>query len=454
MTEPAGRLPPHDLEAERAVLGATLIEKSVIDRVREILPDAKAFYQSAHQSIYDAVVQLSEQSKNVDHLTVSDALRGAGRLDAVGGTAYLMALTNSVVTAVNAEQYAEIVRDKAILRRLGAMALGLAEQCYGGANGGAGGGEAPEGVTARAAQQLFEIQQRGMPAQFTDANGLMMEFMDRINFALTHKKPLLGIASGFTDFDKLISGLNPTALIVVGGRPSMGKSTLVQNLALHVALEQKKTVAFFSLETSSQELGERLACMLAGVSPKGFRSGMLSRQEAEKLLAAAGRIAETGLFIDDSMLSPPEMKVRARRLKQERGLDLIIVDYLQMIQGKTGRSEYRQQDVAEISRSMKVLAKDLRVPVIAVSQLSRETEKRGRGSKPQLADLRESGAIEQDADVVAFVHRDEYYEPENDNVKGLAELIVRKNRNGPTGTVSLTFRGEVFKFENASRREA
>lgn len=436
------KLPPQNLEAERAVLGSLLIEPSAIHTVVELVTPAH-FYSDAHQKIFSAIIQLFDQSKPIDMLLIIEKLDREQQLDSVGGQGYIASLISSVSSAAHVEHYAHIVKEKAILRSLISNSTSTITECY-------QSDESPDMLLDRAEQRIFEIAQDRIKTGFQHVGDHIHETVDRMEAFFKDKKKVTGIPTGFAEFDTLTAGLQPSNLIVVAGRPSMGKTSFCLNIAQHVGIREKLPVAVFSLEMSREELVFRMVCSEARVNAHHARTGFLSKDTWHPITSAAERLSEAPIFIDDSpSLSVLEMKSRARRLKAEKGLSLIIIDYLQLMTGRTGKAEYRQQDVSDMTRALKILAKDLHVPVITLSQLSRAPEKR-TSPRPQLADLRESGAIEQDADVVAFLYREGYYKPDQPELENKAEVIIGKQRNGPTGTIELIFNRECTRFENKS----
>ncbi|MBI5508282.1 MAG: replicative DNA helicase [Deltaproteobacteria bacterium] len=433
-----GRLPPQDTDAERSVLGATLLDRSAVLEAMELLtPDD--FYRPAHAHIFEAVQSLFAKNEPVDEITVSAELKTQGRLDAVGGTAALTALTESVPTAANARHYARIVKNRALTRRLIQAATTIA---------GAGfeSGAEIDVLLDEAESKIFEITRAREHKSFVVLKDAVKDAFKRIEKLYERKEAVTGVSSGFVDLDKLTSGFQPADLIIVAGRPSMGKTAFALNAALGAATKHQVPVAVFSLEMSKEQLVMRMLCSEARIDAHRLRGGFLKDSDWPRLARAAGILADAPLFIDDSgALSILEMRAKARRLQAEKGLGLVVVDYLQLMHGRAS-SEGREREISEISRGLKALAKELSVPVIALSQLNRSLETR-TDKRPMLSDLRESGAIEQDADVICFVYRDEYYNP-NSDAKGLAEIIIGKQRNGPTDTVQLKFFKEYTRFEN------
>ncbi len=433
------KIPPQDLEAERAVLGAMLLDSEAVSIALELL-DTYSFYSPIHQKIFSAIKELFLQDRPIDLVTVSSLLKDKGELETVGGIDYLSDIANVVPAASNVKHYADIVRDKFILRELIKGADVIAGKAY------------QTDVDAsdlldEAEKMIFEIaQEKERGREVFRVGDIVKQVIARIDDLYRRQETVTGIPTGLTELDKLTSGLHPGDLIIVAARPSMGKSALVTTIAEYVAVEKKIPVAFFSIEMSSEQIVQRIVCSLARVDAHKVRTGFLSHSDWPKLTMAAGKLSEAPLYIDDSSgISVLELRAKARRMKNRYDIGLIIVDYLQIMKG-FGRVESRQQEISQISRSLKLLAKELNVPVIAVSQLSREVEKR-EDKRPRLSDLRESGSLEQDADLVIMLMREEYYYPREDN-KNLAELIVAKHRNGPTGTIKLAFIKEYARFEN------
>lgn len=427
-----------------SVLGAMLFDESALARSLELLKPFY-FYDDPHQKIFQAAQTLFEKNQAVDIVTVAEELRKTKQLDAVGGASYLTQLTASVPTAVNVEHYAQIVKEKALLRRLISTATQILQQSY------ASESEVSSLVDS-AEQMIFEISQHQFEGKITPFKDVIRTSIETIDQLYQRKEHVTGLATGFKEFDIRTAGLQFSDLIVIAGRPSMGKSAFVSSICEHIAVELKKPIAFFSLEMSKEQLVQRMLCSHARVDAQKVRTGYLSHQDWPKLTAAAGKLSEAPIFIDDSpTLTALELRAKARRLKGQHGIELVVVDYLQLMQG-FARFENRQQEISDISRSLKALARELRVPVIAVSQLSRAVESR-TGNRPQLSDLRESGAIEQDADVVVFLFREEYYHPSDEN-RNKAEAIIAKQRNGPTGSIELVFLKEWTRFDNPEfRRE-
>jgi replicative DNA helicase len=438
------RLPPQSLEAERAVLGAMLLESRAVAKAIEIL-DESCFYRPAHRQIFRALIGLWERKEDaIDGVAVAEELRRMGSFDAVGGAATLAGLLNSVATAANVEYHAQIVKEKAILRRLIEVATEIAAQAYQAE-------ESPADLLDRAERAMFAIADTRIRKGFVRVRELVTPAIKRIEKLYEEKKPVTGVSTGFTDLDHMTSGFQNGDLIILAGRPSMGKTSLALNMASHVALRTGMGVGVFSLEMSMEQLLLRILCSEARIGAHRVRTGYLRDKEWPLLIAAAGQLMEAPIYIDDTpAMSVLEMRAKARRLKAETNLGLIVVDYLQLMSGG-GRVESRQQEISEISRGLKALAKELKVPVLALSQLSRAVEARSE-HRPMLSDLRESGAIEQDADIVCFVYREEHYKRTDDN-EGIGEVIIGKQRNGPVGVVKVYFNAEYTRFENLAREE-
>jgi replicative DNA helicase len=436
------KLPPQNVEMEQSVLGAILLENNALVKVLELL-DPRDFYRDAHRWIFGAMIELFEENMPIDLLTVMERLRKKDRLEAVGGATYLAELVELVPTAAHVWHHAQVVREKAVLRSLIHTATTIVTESYEDS-------EDVEMLLDRAEQAIFEISQRRVSTGFVHINAVLKGSFKRIEQLYERKELVTGVPTGFIEFDRRTAGLQPADLIIIAGRPSMGKTALCLNIAQHVGIQVARPVAIFSLEMSREQLVMRMLCAEARIDSSKLRTGFLSREDWPRLTKAAGVLSEARIYIDDTPAqSSLDIRAKARRLRVELGdLALVIIDYLQLMQGRS-RSENRQQEISEITRALKALAKELQVPVVALSQLSRAVEQR-KPPRPQLSDLRESGAIEQDADVVALIYRAEVYEEETDR-KGIAEIIIGKQRNGPTGTVELAFRGEYTRFDNLER---
>ena len=429
---------PHNLEAEKAVLGAVLIHNTQFNLAAELI-NSQDFYRHAHQQIFDKMVSLTDRNEVIDLVTLKEELNRAGNLNEVGGPAYIAALVDGVPKSTNVEYYAKIVKEKAILRSLIGSANKILSTAYQ--------AEADsDDQLDQAEQSIFEIADGRLKGGFESLHDLVPAGIKTIENLQKNQDFLTGVPTGFTDLDRYTSGFQPSDLVIVAGRPAMGKTSLALNIAQYVGTKTEKTVGVFSLEMSKEQLFLRMLTSEARIDAHKFRGGYLGSEEYKKLSEALGVLGEARVFIDDSSsISVLEMRAKARRLKSEHSLDLLVVDYLQLMTGR-GRFENRNQELAWISRSLKQLAKELKVPVVALSQLSRAPESRSE-HRPQLSDLRESGALEQDADVVLFIYREDQYDrkPENENT---AEIIIGKQRNGPTGTVRLAFLKEITRFEN------
>lgn len=437
------RVPPQNLEAEVAVLSAMLQDISTIPLVIEKLED-HFFYKPEHRKIYKGILELYDRGQPVDVLTLCEHLRKKGELEEVGGASYVGSISASLSSPVSVEHYADIIREKAILRGLIEVSHRIIQKCY---------EESEEGekILDEAEQLVFDLAQKKKVKDFVHIRELVEKTMERAEKLSQRKEMIVGLPTGFRELDIQTAGLHPSNLIVVAGRPSMGKTSFVLNIALHVSLELELPVAIFSMEMSRDQLTERLVCMEGRVNLHQWRSGFLGEEEWPKLSMAAGRISDAPIYVDDSStLTTLELRAKARRLKSKENIQLIIVDYLQLMKSAT-RQENRQQEISEISRSLKNLARELNIPVIAVSQLSRRAEERA-DYRPRLSDLRESGAIEQDADLVLLLFREEYYRRDTEN-RGICEVNIAKQRNGPVGTVKLAFIEEYTRFEDLTWAE-
>lgn len=447
------RVPPQNIEAEQAVLGAMLIDKEAIAKATEVL-SADDFYREAHRVIFSAMLELYNKNEAVDMVTVTEILKRDNKLEDIGGIAYITSLANVVLTAANVKYHAEIVAEKSVLRQLVRVSTEIAAMGY----------EANEDVGTlldTAESRILEISNRKKKNDFTAINDILMDSVQSIESLLQNKGGLTGLPTGFADLDKLTSGLHPSDFIILAARPSMGKTALALNIVQNVALRAHKviggeprSVAFFSLEMSKEQLVNRMLCAEAGIDSQRLRVGEMHDEDWTHLWDACDTMSRAKIYIDDTAgITAMDMRSRARRLKAEHGLDLIVVDYLQLMQGsgKRNNSGDRQQEVSEISRSLKALARELDVPVLALSQLSRSVESR-QVKRPMLSDLRESGSLEQDADIVAFLYREDYYNPETENKH--TELIIAKHRNGPVDTVNLFFQKQFTKFVGFTKRES
>lgn len=443
MTDKTVRIPPHSIEAEQSVLGSLLLDKDAIIKIVDLLTPGD-FYREAHSRIYQAMIDLYEKKMPIDVVTLTDKLEKEGILEEVGGASYLATLVNSVPSATRVVHYAKIVQHKATLRRLieaasQTLELGYQED------------REIEEILDEAEKNIFSVSQKFLKQYFVKLKDILAESFERIDKLHKHKGLLRGVPTGFKDLDSLLAGLQPSDLIILAGRPSMGKSSFVSSIILNAAVSAKVPVGFFSLEMSKEQVVDRFLCAQAGVDSWKLRSGNLEEDDFPKIGYAMGVLSEAPIFIDDSpMASPIEVRTKARRLQAEHGLGLLVIDYLQMMHSSSKRSsESRVQEVSEISRSLKALARELNVPVLVVSQLSRAVEQRP-SHIPQLSDLRESGSIEQDADVVMFIYREDYYNPDTER-KNIADILIKKHRNGPIGQVELYFIPEQMRFTNLEK---
>ncbi|HHX18326.1 MAG TPA: replicative DNA helicase [Clostridium sp.] len=436
-----GRIPPQNIEAEQSVLGASLLDKGVLSTIAEII-DVSDFYREDHKEIYEAIMDLYERGEPIDLITVSEQLKIRGSIDAVGGLEYLTNLVNAVPTTANAKHYAKIVEEKSILRRLIKTSSEIINMGYDET-------EEVEYILDRAEKGIFDISQKRNNQGFVQIKDVLIETFDRLEELYNNKGNVTGIPTGFVDLDHKTAGLHNSDLILIAARPAMGKTSFVLNIAQYAAIHSQVPVAIFSLEMSKEQLVNRMLCCEAMVDAQKMRTGQLEDSDWQKVAKALGPISDAPIYIDDTPgVTAMEIRAKCRRLKLEKNLGLVIIDYLQLMQGR-GKNESRQQEISEISRSLKILAKEINVPVIALSQLSRAPELRG-DHRPILSDLRESGAIEQDADIVMFLYRDDYYNPETEK-KNVAEVIIAKHRSGSTGTVELAWLGQYTKFANLEK---
>lgn len=430
------RIPPHNIEAEESILGAMMISQDAIAVAGEVL-DEDDFYRDAHRKIYNSIKNLYVRGEAADPITVVEELKKMNILEEVGGRAYIHTLVSNVPLAANARHYSTIVAQNATLRRLIEAATKIATMGY----------EVPEDLekTIDTAEQLiFSVSKRRLKGDFTILKDLLTEGFEQIEKLHEKGSQITGLPTGYTDFDRLTTGLQKSDLIIIAGRPSMGKTSFVLGTAQHIGLNFKKPVAIFSLEMARHQLSQRIMCSEARIDASRLRTGRLKEEDWPKLAKTVGELAESPIYIDDTAsINVMELRAKARRLMTQKDLALIIVDYLQLMTGPLGLQN-RQQEISEISRSLKILGRELNVPIVAVSQLSRACELR-QDKRPQLADLRESGAIEQDADLVAFIYRDELYYPDSEDA-GIAEILIRKHRNGPTGVIRLAFLSQFTKF--------
>lgn len=441
MDTDALKVPPHSVEAEQAVLGALMLDNSSWDQIADRLSDGD-FYRRDHQIIFRTLAALSERGDPCDAVTVSEHLEQIAELEDAGGLAYLGALAKDTPSAANVRAYADIVRERSVLRQLIRIGNELTESAF-----------APDGRDSKelieeAEKRVFKIAEQGSRGRnsYSPIKTLLRTAVDRIDELIHRDESITGVPSGLDKFDELTSGLQPSDLIILAARPSMGKTSLAMNFAEHAAIHAKKSVAIFSMEMSGEQLAMRMISSLGRVDQSKVRTGKISEEDWPRITSAVHLMSEAPIFIDDTpALTPTELRARCRRIKREHDLGLVVVDYLQLMQ-VGGSVENRTNEISEISRGLKALAKELNVPVIALSQLNRNLEQRP-DKRPKMSDLRESGSIEQDADVIAFIYRDEVYNPETPH-KGMAEIIIEKHRNGPTGKIVATFLGSFTRFEN------
>ncbi|GGE53709.1 replicative DNA helicase [Pullulanibacillus camelliae] len=440
----ADRTPPHNIEAEQAVLGAIFLEpQAIVTASESLLPED--FYRASHQRIYSVMLDLSEHGEPVDVVTVTSELRNQKLLEEVGGLDYLSELADSAPTAANIQFYSNIVEEKALLRRLIRSATQIVSDGYTREDD-------VDVIIDEAEKTIFEVAQRKKVSAFQSIKDVLVETYDNIELLHNRKGDITGIPTGFAELDRMTAGFQRNDLIIVAARPSVGKTAFALNIAQNVATKTDENVAIFSLEMGAGQLVMRMLCAEGNIDAQKLRTGKLEEQDWQKLAMAMGSLSNAGIYIDDTPgVRINEIRAKCRRLQKEKGLGMILIDYLQLIQGSSsGHSESRQQEVSEISRSLKALARELEVPVIALSQLSRGVESR-QDKRPMMSDIRESGSIEQDADIVAFLYRDDYYDKESEK-QNIIEIIISKQRNGPVGTVELAFVKEYNKFVNLERR--
>jgi replicative DNA helicase len=443
--QPAGRpdkVPPHSIDAEMAVIGAVLIDNTALSVITEFLAE-EAFYKKAHRDIFRAMLNVSEKGEAIDVITLAEELKRLDTYQSVGGPAYLTRIMDSVHTAANAEYYARAVFDKYLLRRLITISGDIATQALLGST------DARE-VLDEAERLIFEVSERGIRKTFEPIGKIIKERFENLERLYENKKPVSGLPTPYDELDSYTSGFQNSELVIVAGRPSMGKTSFALNVAQHLGIKEKIPVGIFSLEMSSEQLVMRLLCSEARIDSHRLRMGYIKSSEFAELAIVAGYLSEAPIYIDDSPgITMMELRAKARRLKSEVNVGAIFLDYLQLV-SSAERFENRQQQISAISRSLKALAKELEIPVVVLSQLSRAVESRGGDRRPMLSDLRESGAIEQDADTVLMLYRPEFYEGEESEHAGIAEVIIAKQRNGPTGTVKLAFMKEYTRFERLS----
>lgn len=438
------RVPPQNLEAEQSVLGAMLIDRDAVVAVTTLLT-AQDFYADKHQHIYAAIHAIANRGEPVDLITVQAELRQQGHLDNLGGLSYLTSLINMVPTTANVQQHALLVEQKATLRRLQTVARKIVDNCYA--------AEDMDSTLVDAEKSVFAVTQRRSTKGYVHIKDALVTAYGHLESLYTAKGQTTGITTGFRDWDQMTSGLQPSDLIIIAARPSVGKTAFILNVARNAAVMGSAKVAFFSLEMSAEQLALRMLSSEAAVDGHRLRTGQLQDQDWQRLGSGLATLAESGIYIDDTPNCPlMEVRAKSRRISQEHGLDLVIIDYLQLMSmpAQKGQNSNRQQEISEISRSLKTLARELKVPVIALSQLSRSVEQR-QDKRPMLSDLRESGAIEQDADMVAFLYRDDYYDAESEK-KNMVEVIVAKHRNGPIGSLDLYFMKDIQKMVGMEHR--
>ncbi|RCW64548.1 replicative DNA helicase [Saliterribacillus persicus] len=437
------RTPPHNIEAEQAVLGAIFLEPDALSSASEVLIP-EDFYRGSHQRIFRVMMQLADKGEPIDLITVTTNLSNAKILDEIGGVSYLSDLANAVPTAANIVYYCKIVEEKALLRRLIRSATEIVTDSFSKE-------DEVEEVLNEAEKRILEVSNRKNASAFKNIKDVLMEVYDSIETLHTSNADITGIASGFRDLDRITSGFQRNDLIIVAARPSVGKTAFALNIAQNVAIKTTENVAIFSLEMGAEQLVSRMLCAEGNIDAQRLRTGSLEEDDWNKLSLAMGSLSNAGIYIDDTPgIRVSEIRSKCRRLKQEHGLGMILIDYLQLIQGSVNSKENRQQEVSEISRSLKGLARELNVPLIALSQLSRGVESR-QDKRPMMSDLRESGSIEQDADIVGFLYRDDYYDQESEK-QNIIEIILAKQRNGPVGTVELAFVKEYNKFVDLDHR--
>ena len=438
------KVPPHNMEAEQAILGGVLINNDALNQIMDILT-ADCFYREANMHLYQGMIGLYNNNEPIDLITLSHYLKEKNLIEKSGGTEYLISLVNAVSTSAGIVNHAEIVRDLFVRRMLLNRCSEISESCL-------QGWQSTDELLDLAEQSIFDIAEEKVGEGFSSMENVVKESFKKLEKVAEHDGFITGVPTDFKDFDRLTAGLQPSDLIIIAGRPSMGKTALALNIAYNAAKKTRKGVAVFSLEMSKMQLGMRILGFAAQINATKLRTGTLRDRDWGQLTDAANQLAELPIYIDDtSGIGVLEMKARCRRLLKKRDLALVVIDYLQLVQGRRS-AESRQIEISEISRALKALAKDLNVPVLALSQLNRKVEDRPN-KRPQLADLRESGAIEQDADVIAFIYRDEMYHPTTEDNRNIAEIILAKQRNGPTGYFKLTFEQEYTRFRDYAEEE-
>ncbi len=438
------RLPPQNIEAEQSVLGAVLLENEAIASAIEHLTPGD-FYKDAHKKIFIAMLELYEKNEPIDLITLTELLNRKEQIEEVGGASYLSSIVNLVPTSANVKYHAKIVKEKAILRNLISTATEIVTISY-------DTNRDVHELLDLAETKIFNISEKAVRQTYVHIKSVVKDTIELVDRLFDKKERITGLATGFDELDEATTGFHPGDLVVIGARPGMGKTAFCLNIVAHAAIEEKDTIAVFSLEMTKEQLVLRMLCAEAEVDSKAVRSGYHSKEDYRKLVNAAGKLSEAKIYIDDSFNSILDIRAKSRRLKAEHGLNLIVIDYLQLMSGSNSNIA-REQVISDISRSLKALAKDLSVPVIVISQLNRSCEMRGEKKNPMIADLRESGAIEQDADTILFLYRDEYYKKQDSQKKGIAELDIAKQRNGPTKVVELAFMEKFTKFKNLADNE-
>ena len=439
--EDIGRIPPHSVESEQSILGSILLDKEAIITVTETIKP-EDFYKEAHKIIYECMMKLNNKNEPIDLITLTEELKKQGHLEDIGGISYITSLSTIVPTTSNVKYYADIVKEKSVLRKLIRVSNDILNLGYDSSI-------KVEDILEKAEKQIFDISQEKSSEDFQTINSVLMDTYDTIEKLYTNKEDITGITTGFDDLNKKTNGLQRTDLLLVAARPAMGKTAFSLNLVQNAALKGDASVAVFSLEMSKEQLVQRMLSAQSHVELKKIKTGNLDENDWPRIIDAMSVLSNANIYIDDTPgIKIGELRSKCRKLKIEKGLDLILIDYLQLMEGDGG-NESRQQEISKISRSLKIIAKELNCPVVALSQLSRAPEQRS-DHRPMLADLRESGAIEQDADIVMFLYRDEYYHPDSER-KNIGEIIIAKNRHGETGSVELVWLGEIQKFANKAR---
>ncbi len=439
--EDIGRIPPHSVESEQSILGSILLDKDAIITVTETI-QPEDFYKEAHKIIYECMLKLNSKNEPIDLITLTEELKKQDSLENIGGISYITSLSTIVPTTTNVKYYADIVKEKSVLRKLIKVSNDIL-------NSGYDNSVKVEEILEQAEKKIFDISQEKSSEDFKSINSVLMDTYDMIEKLYTNKEEITGITTGFDDLNKKINGLQRTDLILVAARPAMGKTAFSLNLVQNAALKGNASVAVFSLEMSKEQLVQRMLSAQSNVELKKIKTGNLDENDWPRIIDAMSVLSNANIYIDDTPgIKMSELRSKCRKLKIEKGLDFVLIDYLQLMEGE-GNNENRQQEISKISRSLKIIAKELNCPVVALSQLSRAPEQRS-DHRPMLSDLRESGSIEQDADIVMYLYRDEYYHPDSER-KNIGEIIISKNRHGETGSVELVWLGEIQKFANKAR---